>query len=82
MKTIMDKINEFESNSTQTVSQFNKLFPFAKLENLADGLEVEIGEIVDTDTTRYILVGGLVVKHSFENKYSYDILMEENEEEF
>lgn len=65
MKTLMDKINRFESLPVSSVEEFNKLFPLCPLENLAGNLEVEIGEIADVDTTRFLLVGSLIIKHSF-----------------
>lgn len=63
MKTLMDKINYFETTAG-TVADFNKIFT-AKLEGLDQSLEVEIGELADSDTTRFLTVGSLIVKHSF-----------------
>ena len=62
---LMDKIKHFESLPKQTVSEFNKLFTNCKLSDLAGELEVEIGELADSDTTRMLSVGSLLVKHSF-----------------
>jgi hypothetical protein len=67
-KTLIDKINEFENHQTWSVARFNEIFPECKLENLADNLTVEIGELADTDTTRFLQVGSLTVKHSFQPK--------------
>lgn len=66
MKTLMDKINHFESLSSQTVKDFNEIFTNSPLESLAPDLEVEIGELADSDTTRFLTVGKLTVKHSFQ----------------
>lgn len=65
MKTLIDKINEFESQSKQTVAKFNEIFSTCKLTDLCDNLEVEIGELADSDTTRFLTVGSLIVKHNF-----------------
>lgn len=75
MKTLIDKINEFEALPKQTVEEFNKIFTDKPLKDLMNHLEVEIGEIADTDTTRYLMVGNLIVKHSFAGK------KDDNEEE-
>lgn len=64
MKILIDQINEFESQSKQTVATFNKIFT-CKLTDLCDNLEVEISELADSDTTRFLSVGSLIVKHNF-----------------
>lgn len=63
MKTLIDKINHFES-TTGTVAEFNNIFA-VKLEGVCPSLEVEIGELADSDTTRILTVGKLIVKHNF-----------------
>lgn len=63
MKNLMDKINAFEKTE-QTVAHFNEIFS-VKLTGLCDTLLVEIGELADTDTTRFLNVGTLIVKHNF-----------------
>lgn len=73
-KTLIDRINEFENHQTWSVERFNKIFPECTLENLADHLTVEIGELVDTDTTRFLQVGNLTVKHSFQPRRVEEIL--------
>jgi hypothetical protein len=65
MRTLMDKINHFESLQCQTVEEFNKLFT-AKLENVPGDLEVEIGQVFGPDTCRWLSVGTLTVKHEFQ----------------
>lgn len=64
MKTLIDKINHFESLPECTVAKFNEIFT-SKLEGLDQNLEVEIGELADTDTTRFLTVGKLIIKHNF-----------------
>ena len=84
--TLIDKINNFESAPAQTVAEFNKTFPQNKLENLPDLLEIEIGEIADSETTRYILAGSLLIKHNFAfrktDKTASEVTEEELQEEF
>lgn len=63
MKTLMDKINHFETTAG-TVAEFNEIFT-VKLEGVCPSLEVGIGELVDSDTTRMLTVGKLLVKHNF-----------------
>ena len=65
MRTLMDKINHFESLPAQTVEEFNKIFTRTELSGLDKTLHVTIGELADTDTTRFLTVGKLVVKHNF-----------------
>lgn len=62
---LIDKIRMFEALPQQTVAEFNKLFTNCKLDDLAADLEVEIGELADSDTTRMLSVGKLTVKHRF-----------------
>lgn len=64
MRTLIDKINHFESLPSQSVDEFNKIFD-VKLTGLSGDLDVEIGELADTDTTRFLTVGTLIVKHNF-----------------
>lgn len=64
MRTLMDKINHFESLPVSTVAEFNKIFN-VKLTGLAGELEVEIGELADSETTRWLTIGSLLVKHNF-----------------
>lgn len=64
MKTLMDKINYFESLPAQTVEEFNKIF-VAKLGDVPGGVEVEVGQIAGPDTCRWLTVGSLLVKHDF-----------------
>lgn len=66
MRTLVDKINYFETKAG-TVSEFNSIFP-AKLTGLDQSLLVEIGELSDTDTTRFITVGDLILKYNFTQK--------------
>ena len=66
MKTLIDKINRFESLPVSSVTKFNEIFPQCKLEGLDGNLEVEIGELADSDTARFLLVGSLIIKHSFQ----------------
>lgn len=61
---LMDEITRFEALPVQTVQTFNEVFT-VKLQGLAPDLEVEIGELADTDTTRFLTVGTLIVKHNF-----------------
>jgi hypothetical protein len=63
MKTLMDKIIAFEKTAA-TVKEFNEIFA-VKLEGFDPTLEVEIGELADTDTTRFLTVGKNIVKHNF-----------------
>lgn len=65
MRTLMDKINHFETLPSQNVEQFNKIFTRTELSGLDPTLHVTIGELADTDTTRFLTVGKLVVKHNF-----------------
>lgn len=85
MRTLIDKINYFESLPVQTVGEFNQIFPYTRLEHLPAELEVEVGELADGETTRWLLVGGLIIKHSFEavkvDKLPID-LEEEKDDEF
>lgn len=62
---LIDKINQFESLPSQTVGQFNRIFKNCQLKDLSPNLQVEIGEIADSDTVRFISVGSLIVKHRF-----------------
>jgi hypothetical protein len=64
MRTLIDKINYFEQRTNGTVEAFNELFT-VKLTGVDPTLSVEIGEIADSDTTRFLTVGELVVKHNF-----------------
>jgi hypothetical protein len=68
----MDKINAFEKTN-QTVANFNAIFD-VKLTNLCDTLQVEIGELADTDTTRFLTVGNLIVKHNFTTNRTEDVI--------
>lgn len=68
--TLIDKINQFE-NTPGTVSDFNSIFS-AKLEGVCPSLLVEIGELADTDTTRFLTVGTLIVKHNFVPRKGYE----------
>ena len=79
MKTLIDKINEFESAPVQSVEEFNRIFPYCTLENLTAGTEIEIGELADSDTTRWILAGSLRIKHSFQSRK--ELVFTEQEEE-
>jgi len=65
--TLIDKINHFESLDKQTVKEFNKLFTTCPISGIVDeNALVEIGEIADTSTTRFLTVGNtLVIKHRF-----------------
>ena len=63
--TLIDKINRFESSADNSVKAFNALFTDTPLTDLAEHLEVEIGELADTDTTRFLTVGNLTIKHNF-----------------
>lgn len=65
MRTLMDKIMYFETLPEQTVEEFNKIFTRTQLDGLEPSLHVTIGELADTDTTRFLSVGKLVVKHNF-----------------
>lgn len=80
MKTLIDKINRFESLPVSSVAKFNEIFPQCKLEGLDGNLEVEIGELVDSDTTRFLLVGSLVIKHSFQARKNWTDETETEEE--
>lgn len=64
MKTLMDKITHLEEKTDGTVLSFNKLFT-TQLDGVCPSLEVEIGELADTDTTRWLTIGSLLVKHNF-----------------
>ena len=61
---LMDKISQFEK-LTGTVAQFNEIFVNAQLKEFKDDVEVEIGELADSDTTRMLTIGSLIVKHNF-----------------
>lgn len=80
MKTLIDKINHFETK-TGTVAEFNEIFS-AKLEGVCPSLLVEIGEIADSDTTRFLTVGNLVVKHNFRPRMGYEDNKVQDEERF
>lgn len=67
MRTLIDKINHFEMYTDGTVQDFNKIFS-TKLDGIDETLPVEIGELADTDTTRFLTVGNLIVKHNFAAK--------------
>lgn len=73
MRTLMDKINYFESLPVQDVKSFNEIFTGAKLEGLDQSLDVEIGELADTDTTRFLTVGTLIVKHNFKQEPKQEV---------
>lgn len=60
----MDKINHFENNTNGTVLAFNEVFT-SKLEGVCPTLQVDIGELADSDTTRFLTVGSLLIKHNF-----------------
>jgi hypothetical protein len=62
---LVDKMNLFESMTFQNVGNFNKVFTDVQLEGLDNQLPVSIGELADTDTTRFLSVGSLIVKHNF-----------------
>ena len=61
----MDKIMYFETLPSQDVKTFNEVFTRTELTGLDPTLDVMIGELADTDTTRFLTVGKLVVKHNF-----------------
>lgn len=65
MRTLMDKIMYFETLPSQTVKEFNEIFTRTQLAGLDPTLHVTIGELADTDTTRFLTVGTLIVKHNF-----------------
>jgi hypothetical protein len=62
MKTVMDKIKEFESGE-ETVARFNKLFN-QKLDHSSE-LIVTVGEILGPDTVRMLPIDGMEFKHDF-----------------
>lgn len=63
MRTLIDKIVYFEETDC-TVAEFNGIFT-SKLVGFSPSLLVEIGELADTDTTRFLKVGKKLVKHNF-----------------
>lgn len=65
MRTLMDKINHFESLPSQDVKTFNEIFTRTQLTGLEPTLHVTIGELYDTDTTRILTVGKEVVIKNF-----------------
>lgn len=65
MRTLMDRINKFESLPVQTVAEFNKEFTECPLLDVAENLEVGILELADSDTTRFVQAGNLTIKHRF-----------------
>lgn len=65
MRTLMDRINKFENLPVQTVAEFNKVFTECPLLDIAENLEVDILELADSDTTRFVQAGHLTIKHKF-----------------
>jgi hypothetical protein len=63
---LIDRINKFE-NGDCTVREFNKIFK-SKIVGFSDNLQVEIGNIHDTDTTRLLIIGKANIKHNFYSK--------------
>lgn len=63
MRTLIDRIVHFE-NTDCTVAEFNAIFT-SKLEGFSPSLIVEIGELADTETTRFLKVAKKIVKHNF-----------------
>lgn len=80
MRTLMDKINHFESLQSQTVKDFNEVFS-SKLRDVPDYLEVTIGGLADSSTTRFLTVGSLIVKHDFVQQSAAEIAEYEKRKE-
>lgn len=62
MKSIGERINEFDSLETQTVGTFNELFPECPIKDFHDLNEVEIGQYIGADR-RSILVRGELIQY-------------------
>lgn len=65
MKTIGDRLNEFENAQEQTVKTFNTIFFEVPLTNYNDNDIVSIGEITSNATTRQILINNIAKEHCF-----------------
>lgn len=66
METLAEKIERFERTTDGTVKSFNEVFPETPLKQFKPDMIVDIGEIAQPVTTRYLTVDESVVfKHSF-----------------
>lgn len=81
MKTLIDKINEFETG-VETVQNFNSIFLQAQLKDFTVEDIVTIGEPCSPETVRLLTVNGYTFRHDFTPTISsleVEIVLEENE---
>lgn len=64
MKTLIDKINDFE-NGEETVEKFNAIFLDNKLDGFKPDEVVTIGEPCSPETVRLVTVGNEKIRHDF-----------------
>jgi hypothetical protein len=64
MRTLIDRINEFE-NGDETVKSFNEIFTTLPLKEFREDQIVTIGEPCSPETTRFVTVGNVTFRYDF-----------------
>lgn len=89
MKTIGQRINEFDNMAIQNVRTFNQVFPDVPLTGFNDNDTVTIGDITLNATTRNVTINNTTIEHSFtrrttsENNYlDYAIDVDDNDDDW
>ena len=67
MKTLIDKINEFERGD-ETVKSFNEIFSKAPLTEFKGNQIVTIGEPCSPETGRMLTVGNVTFRYDFKQR--------------
>lgn len=65
MRTIGDRLNEFDNSENPTVKTFNSIFNDVPLTGFNDNDIVTIGELTSSSTTRLLTINNVAKEHSF-----------------
>jgi hypothetical protein len=65
MRTIGDRLSEFDNAEFQTVKTFNQIFDDVPLTGYEDSDTVTIGELTSSSTTRLLTINNVAKEHSF-----------------
>lgn len=68
MRTIGDRLSEFDNSLEQDVQTFNKLFNDCPLTGYNETDTVTIGDITANAVTRLILINNIAKEHCFERR--------------
>lgn len=81
MKTIGERIIQFDNSADSTLKTFNEIFTKCPITGFHDGAEVIIGEPHTATTTRIVTVDGLDIIHEFNPRSTLDAWVDETDKE-